>query len=133
MSRPGRSNLLAAYFRPQSYVTFWTLCCASANACYTIVRIRMQDEERVEDVPAEASGPAIVIEDTNGVVRGQTAVEASNTDDPVIHHFDDDSSSTKSDAKDEVKQSASAKSSGSILGRINTLIATDIDNIIESR
>lgn len=93
----------------------------------------MQDEERVEDVPAEASGPAIVIEDTNGVVRGQTAVEASNTDDPVIHHFDDDSSSTKSDAKDEVKQSASAKSSGSILGRINTLIATDIDNIIESR
>lgn len=91
----------------------------------------MQDEERVEDMPTESSGPAIVIEDTNGVVRGQTAVEASNTDDPVIHHFDDDSSSTKSDVKDEAKQGA--KSSGSILGRINTLIATDIDNIIESR
>lgn len=91
----------------------------------------MQDDERVEDAPTDSDGPAIVIEDTNGIVHGQTAVEASNTDDPVIHHFDDDSSSMNSDIKEDVKQKA--KSSGSILGRINTLIATDIDNIIEAR
>jgi hypothetical protein len=91
----------------------------------------MQDDERAEDAPNDSDGPAIVIEDTNGIVHGQSAVEALNTDDPVIHHFEDDSSSTNSDAKDNAKQKI--KPSGSILGRINTLIATDIDNIIESR
>lgn len=94
----------------------------------------MQDDERVEEAPADSNTPAIVIEDTNGIARGQTVVEASNTDDPVIHPFEDDNSSTKSNAKaapDDLKQSA--KTGGSILGRINTLIATDIDNIIEAR
>lgn len=97
----------------------------------------MQDDDREEETPVEAEGPAIVIEDTNGVAHGQTVVEAINSGDAAIHSIETDSiadtdssskATTEAPSKDEKK-----KVSGNILGRINTLIATDIDNIIEAR
>lgn len=97
----------------------------------------MQDDDREDDVPVEIEGPAIVIEDTEGVSHGQTVVEAVNSGDAAIHPIETDSVST---ADSTAKSSATAPSkdekkkvSGNLLGRINTLIATDIDNIIEAR
>lgn len=101
------------------------------------LRIRMQDDDREDKSPAASEGPAIVIEDTNGVAHGQTVVEATNSGDAAIHPVetvsvtDTDSTTkggTETPSKDEKK-----KVGGNILGRINTLIATDIDNIIEAR
>lgn len=101
------------------------------------LRIRMQDDERQEDTPILGSAtPAIIVEDTNGVAHGRTIIEAENAGDAAIHPVQsdgsqDDSSSVKSDVKPaDTKPTAK---SGSMLGRINTLISTDIDNIIEAR
>jgi hypothetical protein len=101
------------------------------------LRVRMQDDERQEDSPTPGTTtPAIIVEDTNGVAHGHTIIEAENAGDAAIHPVQsdttqDDSSSTTSIAKPaETKHTAK---SGSMLGRINTLISTDIDNIIEAR
>jgi hypothetical protein len=97
----------------------------------------MQDDDREDETTVETEAPAIVIEDTEGVSHGQTVVEAINSGDAAIHPIETDSLST---ADSTAKSSATApakdekkKVSGNILGRINTLIATDIDNITEAR
>ena len=125
------------------FFTHQTRCLVRTEAIFSqlilehSLRIRMQDDDREDESSVAAEGPAIVIEDTNGVAHGQTVVEAINSGDAAIHPVetngvaDTDShtkNGTETPSKDEKK-----KVGGNILGRINTLIATDIDNIIEAR
>ncbi|KAJ9125510.1 hypothetical protein QFC22_000471 [Naganishia vaughanmartiniae] len=125
-----------------TYIFITTRCLVRTEAIFSqlifdhSLRVRMQDDERQEDVPILGTAtPVIIVEDTNGVAHGHTIIEAENAGDAAIHPVQsnvtqDDGSSTNSNVN-PAETHATAKS-GSMLGRINTLISTDIDNIIEA-
>lgn len=110
------------------------------------LRIKMRDEAApptTTGLTAPATGaqtPAIIIEDTTDVIEGHVGVDGAQAQDGMIVATTNDAGKAKADAAVAAATNTTADSApsaaakgGDIVGRINTLISSDIDNIVEGR
>jgi ABC-type multidrug transport system fused ATPase/permease subunit len=134
----------------QFYIFTSTRAITRAEALFTqlifdhALRIKMRDEvdpELIEAGPVSgAMTPAIVIEDTSDAVNGHTTVEEVNSDNGTTLNGlaqangkgDNASTYSKGKGKGDVAGDKK-KESKDIVGKINNLMGSDIDAIVEGR
>lgn len=118
------------------------------------LRIKMRDDTSNDTssrvaTPTGSQTPEIVIEDTTDVANGHPEVAASTHDGLVVatainlqqegnsnvHKSNGKATSVKSKDSKKKKQDEAEKpkQTGDLVGRINTLISSDIDNVVEGR
>lgn len=125
------------------------------------LRVKMKDDVSDDDneekvIDAGVTTPAIIIEDSADAIHGRTAVESATNGDGsaglavpnangngVNGHGNGDAASTKGKKKDtsatpSIAPTAKApekekEKEGSLAGRVNTLISSDVENVNEGR
>ncbi|KAK4689027.1 hypothetical protein P7C73_g1078, partial [Tremellales sp. Uapishka_1] len=140
---PTISSITMAYYQSLSTSNLVRLECVCSQLLFNhFLRVKMQDgSDATTGVDLEtAPVPTILVEDGDAQNKGAPIVEDGNqvqviaaAEESDISAKEDKKSSGTATPKESAPQAAAAPKEASIAGRLNTLMTSDVDNVLEAR